>query len=105
MRINKHTREKNPGEFQLSSKRVSHPLDRYVLALNYIMLTDCGEPFCYKEVLQVVNSEKWHLAMQSEIAALHKNQTWDLVKLPDGKKALPCKWIFTGISLLLMWLA
>ena len=35
------------------SERVSHPPNQYVLALNYIMLTDCGEPSCYKEVLQV----------------------------------------------------
>ena len=76
------------------SERVLHPPDRYVLALNYIMLTDCGEPSCYKEALQMADSEKWHLAMQSEMTALHKNQTWDLVQLPDGKKALPCKWIY-----------
>ena len=73
------------------SERVLHPLDCYVPSLNYIMLTNCGEPSCYKESLQVVDSKKWHLAMQLEMAAVHKNQTWDLVKLPDGKKALPCK--------------
>ena len=27
----------------------------------------------------MVDSKKWYLAMQSEMAALHKNQTWDLV--------------------------
>ncbi|KAG8481839.1 hypothetical protein CXB51_027157 [Gossypium anomalum] len=26
--------------------------------------------------------------------SLHKNRTWDLVKLPKGKKAVRCKWVF-----------
>ena len=42
----------------------------------------------------MVDFEKWQFAMQSEMTALHKNQTWDLVKLLDGKKALPCKWVY-----------
>ena len=32
--------------------------------------------------------------MQSEMTALHVNQTWDLVQLPKDKKALPCKWVY-----------
>ncbi|MCO5587917.1 hypothetical protein L7F22_041869 [Adiantum nelumboides] len=32
--------------------------------------------------------------MQSEMTALHKNPTWDLVQLLEGKKALPCKWVY-----------
>jgi hypothetical protein len=33
--------------------------------------------------------------MQEEMKALHKNNTWNLVKLPNGKKAAGCKWVFT----------
>ncbi|XP_041000612.1 uncharacterized mitochondrial protein AtMg00810-like [Juglans microcarpa x Juglans regia] len=32
--------------------------------------------------------------MRSEIAALELNNTWSLVDLPLGKRALGCKWIF-----------
>ena len=49
------------------SERVSHPLDRYVPSLNYVMLTDCGEPSCYKESLHMAYSNNWMLAMQSEM--------------------------------------
>ena len=76
------------------SKRVSHPPDRYVPSLDYVMLTDCGEPSCYKEACRMVDSDKWQLAMQSEMTALHVNQTWDLVPLPKDKKALLCKWVY-----------
>lgn len=30
-----------------------------------------------------------------EIEALEKNQTWDLVKKPEGKVPIGCKWVFT----------
>jgi hypothetical protein len=33
--------------------------------------------------------------MHEEMEALHKNKTWDLVKLPNGKKVVGCKWVFT----------
>ncbi|MCO5563964.1 hypothetical protein L7F22_017617 [Adiantum nelumboides] len=32
--------------------------------------------------------------MQSKMTTLDKNQTWQLVKLSQGKKALPCKWVY-----------
>ncbi|KAG8503539.1 hypothetical protein CXB51_001508 [Gossypium anomalum] len=32
--------------------------------------------------------------MQEEIESLHKNKTRGLVKLPKGKKAIRCKWVF-----------
>ena len=32
--------------------------------------------------------------MQEEIEALHKNNTWDLVPLPQGRKPIGNKWVF-----------
>ena len=32
--------------------------------------------------------------MDEEIEAIEKNQTWQLVKLPEGKDAIGVKWIY-----------
>nr|XP_016501596.1 PREDICTED: uncharacterized protein LOC107819920 [Nicotiana tabacum] len=36
----------------------------------------------------------WKQAMLSEIEALERNHTWDVVPLPPSKKALPYKWVY-----------
>ncbi|CAA7015079.1 unnamed protein product [Microthlaspi erraticum] len=46
------------------------------------------EPKSYR---YAVTDSNWRIAMGSEIKALELNQTWDLVDLPPGKKALGCK--------------
>ena len=33
--------------------------------------------------------------MDDEMQSLQKNQTWDLVQLPKGKKEIGCKWVYT----------
>ena len=33
--------------------------------------------------------------MEEERQSLHKNQTWDLVQLLEGKKEIGCKWVYT----------
>ena len=38
--------------------------------------------------------KKWLDAMQDEMKSLYDNHTFDLVKLPKGKKALENKWIY-----------
>ena len=34
------------------------------------------------------------MAMNEEMESLQKNQTWDLVELPKGRRITRCKWIF-----------
>ena len=74
-------------EVRRSSKNI-RPSNRYSPTLNYLLLTDGGEPECYDESLQDENSSKWELAMKDEMDSLLGNQTWELTELPVGKKAL-----------------
>ena len=32
--------------------------------------------------------------MVEEIQSLYKNQTWDLLELPEGKRVIGCKWVY-----------
>ncbi|RVW12443.1 Retrovirus-related Pol polyprotein from transposon TNT 1-94 [Vitis vinifera] len=68
------------------------PPQRYSPVLNYLLLSDGSEPKCYDEDLQDENSSKWELAMKDEMDSLLGNQTWELIELPVGKKALHNKW-------------
>ena len=54
-------------------------------------LCDIVEP---KSYLLASTNPLWIKSMETEIQALHKNHTWDLVALPPGKKAIGSKWVF-----------
>ena len=45
------------------STRVSHPPERFVPGLDYVMLTDCGEPSCYKDAMSRDDKLKWERAV------------------------------------------
>jgi len=49
------------------------------------------EPTCFE---QVVGNPKWDNAMDEEMATLDANATWELVPLPEDKKAFGCKWVY-----------
>ncbi|KAE8728736.1 Floral homeotic protein AGAMOUS [Hibiscus syriacus] len=57
----------------------------YVIEGNiaYCLLTEDGEPSIYQEAINSSDASLWMMAMQKEIEALHKNNTWDLVPLPQ----------------------
>ncbi|KAL4559836.1 hypothetical protein LXL04_031982 [Taraxacum kok-saghyz] len=75
------------------SSRDRHPSTRYS-ADEYVLLTDGGEPECYEEAMEDEHKKKWVEAMQDEMTSLHENNTFELVKLPKGKRALKNKWVY-----------
>ena len=58
------------------------------------MLTNGGEPKTYQEAILHESKKEWVNAMQEEVRSLLENHTYDLVKLPQGKKALINKWVY-----------
>ena len=48
----------------------------------------------YAEALKSKDVDEWQKACQYEIDTLHKNDTWELVDLPTGCKAVKSKWVF-----------
>ncbi|GJV27345.1 putative RNA-directed DNA polymerase [Tanacetum coccineum] len=44
---------------------------------------------------QALKSKHWKDAMEEEIKALIKNNTWEKRVLPPGKKTVGCRWVFT----------
>jgi hypothetical protein len=51
-------------------------------------------PLTYSEVITGKDSDKWKESMLDEIASLESNETWELVPLPPGCKAIGSKWVY-----------
>ena len=58
----------------------------------FTLLGDIVIPNQVEEALQ---DPGWKAAMDEEMTALEKNNTWEITKLPKGKKAIGCRWVFT----------
>jgi len=71
----------------MSTKKLSEPLRGFVHVLSSIQV-----PAGIQEALSDPN---WTQAINEEMGALLKNNTWTLVPLPEGKKAVGCKLVFS----------
>ncbi|KAH9715665.1 hypothetical protein KPL71_021147 [Citrus sinensis] len=56
----------------------------------FCLFADC-EPVNFQETAL---DEKWRIAMDEEIKAIMKNDTWELTTLPKGHKAIGVKWVY-----------
>ncbi|KAM3366315.1 hypothetical protein ACQJBY_015641 [Aegilops geniculata] len=65
------------------------PPDRY--SPSRYGLSTIVEPTSYRDA--IIHPE-WQFAMAEEIAALERNDTWDLVSLPPHVRPITCKWVY-----------
>ena len=77
--------------------RIRHEPERYgflVTDNHDVLLIDQDEPTSYQEAMMGPDSEKWLLAMKSEMQSMYDNQVWTLIDPPDGVKTIGSKWVF-----------
>ncbi|KAJ0558902.1 putative RNA-directed DNA polymerase [Helianthus annuus] len=78
-----------------SSRNVVFPrkLSDYVVEgkVKYGIEKTMVEPSSYSEA---VKDPRWIEAMNKEMEALYKNETWVLCDLPKGRKPIGCRWIY-----------
>ena len=43
---------------------------------------------------EAVRDKKWQTAMDEEIQAIHRNNTWELTELPERSQLIGVKWVF-----------
>ncbi|CAI7741171.1 unnamed protein product [Closterium sp. NIES-54] len=53
-----------------------------------------GEQATLKEALESSDAEEWKKETESELKSIEENGTWELVELPEGRKAITSKWLF-----------
>ncbi|KAJ1689062.1 hypothetical protein LUZ63_013217 [Rhynchospora breviuscula] len=74
---------------------ISHYVNCNRFSLNHrkflSAVTKEREPNCFGEA---VKSKNWRSAMQAEIEALERNDTWSVEELPPGKTSIGCKWVY-----------
>jgi hypothetical protein len=46
-------------------------------------------------VQEALRDPRWKEAMNEEMKSLQKNSTWEVGDLPEGKKPVGCRWVFT----------
>lgn len=79
-----------------SARNVRKPrhFDDYVLtALSAESFVD-NVPDAYEEIQGRPDQKYWEEAVQEETKALEENDTWEIMELPPGKRAISSRWVF-----------
>jgi hypothetical protein len=58
-----------------------------------LSITD-DDPRTVREAVNSEDSKLWKKAMVEEMDALDKNEAWDIVEFPAGRKSVGSKWLF-----------
>ena len=81
-------------EVQSDSEEEALYVDVGFEEVEFAGLAGVVEPNTYKQAMNSPDSDLWAKACDEEINSLYGNNTWELVPLPPGRKAVGCKWVF-----------
>ena len=75
---------------------IRYGVDEYADTANYAVdeAIKVEEPVTIEDALSGNHSKEWKSAADLEYSSLLENETWELVKLPEGRKTVGCKWVF-----------
>ncbi|OWZ16541.1 LOW QUALITY PROTEIN: Retrovirus-related Gag-pol Polyprotein [Phytophthora megakarya] len=82
------TRVRRPN-VRLQDYDVDIPASLVIQAVNLLL-----EPQSVQEALRSPDVDQWKKALETEYAELMRNNTWELVERPKGKKILTSRWVF-----------
>jgi hypothetical protein len=86
----KHTSEETGYPHRQSRQKQCPDTVQYMVVCDSVR----SEPMTLKEALESNKCQHWSSAIQGVFDSLKRNQTWTLVKLPEGKRVIDCKWAF-----------
>ncbi|KAJ0764103.1 putative RNA-directed DNA polymerase [Helianthus annuus] len=114
LEVNDETNQSEGNTVRKSSRKTLFPkrFDEFVVegkvkygiekVVNYSNLS--VENFCFINSLnktvepssyfEAIKDPRWIEAMNSEMEALYRNNTWVVVDLPKGRKPIGCKWVY-----------
>ncbi|GBN43947.1 Retrovirus-related Pol polyprotein from transposon TNT 1-94 [Araneus ventricosus] len=61
---------------------------------NCVLLAEHAETDTYKEAIATKESSEWLAAMKEEMTSLEANNTWELMNLPQDRKAIGSRWVY-----------
>jgi hypothetical protein len=79
------------------SVRDRRQLERYSppdFPSNFSLSITDDDPITVKEVVNLEDSKLWKKAMVEEMDVLDKNEAWDIIEFPVGRKSIGSKWLF-----------
>ena len=75
-----------------------YPIEEYVtvcsIPIPKVYVANLSDIKIPKNIEEASMDERWKSAMDEEIYALEKNNTWEIVNVPNNKKTVGCKWLF-----------
>lgn len=85
----------SPSRYPRRTRKSTHLPDFvyscYSTSFSSAFIHCLSEPLSYKEA---VLDPLWQHAMNEELSALQKTDTWDLVPLPSGKSTIGSRWVY-----------